>query len=59
MSAPGRRPIDVIFSADQIARRVEEIAADIARREGLELFVVVVLKGSFVFAADLSSASTS
>jgi hypoxanthine phosphoribosyltransferase len=53
MSAPGRRPIDVVYTADEIARRVEEIAADIARREGLELFVVVVLKGSFVFAADL------
>lgn len=53
MSAPGRRQIDVVFSADEIARRVEEIAADIARREGRELFVIVVLKGSFVFAADL------
>jgi hypoxanthine phosphoribosyltransferase len=49
----GERRIDVIYSAAEIAARVEEIATEIARREPRELFVIVVLKGSFVFAADL------
>lgn len=48
--------IDVLFSAEQIAARVENLAADIvadsADSKG-ELLVVVILKGSFVFAADL------
>ena len=48
--------IDILFSAEQIAARVENLAADIvadsAEGEG-ELLVVVILKGSFVFAADL------
>jgi hypoxanthine phosphoribosyltransferase len=50
--APGPR-IDVIYSAAEIADRVERVAEEIARRETRELFVIVVLKGSFVFAADL------
>lgn len=53
MSAGEQRRIDVLYSAAAIAERVEHIATEIARREGRELFVVVVLKGSFVFAADL------
>ena len=45
--------IEVIFPADVIAERVAGLAGDIAAA-GLErLLVVAVLKGSFLFAADL------
>ena len=37
----------------QIARRVDELAAEIAARSGGELHVIGVLKGAFVFLADL------
>jgi hypoxanthine phosphoribosyltransferase len=53
MSAAADRRIEILYSAEQIAERVERIATEIAEREGRELFVIVVLKGSFVFAADL------
>ena len=45
--------IDVLFSADQIAVRVAELAGSIAALRLDGLLVVAVLKGSFVFAADL------
>lgn len=45
--------IEVIFSAEVINRRVSELAAEI-RASGLDnLLVIAVLKGSFIFAADL------
>ena len=46
--------IDVLFSEEQIKKRVAELADEIARDcpEG-ELVVVGVLKGSFIFMADL------
>jgi hypoxanthine phosphoribosyltransferase len=45
--------VEVILSADAIAARVDELAREIAAA-GLErLLVVAVLKGSFVFSADL------
>lgn len=46
--------IDVLFPADEIAARVSALAAEI-RDAGLgeNLLVVAVLKGGFVFAADL------
>lgn len=44
----------VLISASSIASRVRELGAHIARDyAGRDLVVVVVLKGSFVFAADL------
>jgi hypoxanthine phosphoribosyltransferase len=43
----------VLFDADAIARRVNELARRIAADMPDEFLVVVVLKGSFVFAADL------
>lgn len=43
----------MLFGADVIARRVEELARRIAADMPREFLVVVVLKGSFVFAADL------
>lgn len=48
----GKR-IETLFSPDRIAERVEELAREIAARADGELLVVSVLKGSFVFAADL------
>jgi hypoxanthine phosphoribosyltransferase len=47
------KTIDVLFSADEIARRNLELAQEIAARKFDDLLVVSVLKGSFVFAADL------
>jgi hypoxanthine phosphoribosyltransferase len=46
-----------MLSADQIAARVRELGAQITRDyTGRHLVLVCVLKGSFVFAADLSRA---
>jgi hypoxanthine phosphoribosyltransferase len=50
------RPIAVLFGADQIAARVGELAREIADELGQHLMVVAVLKGSFVFTADLMRA---
>jgi hypoxanthine phosphoribosyltransferase len=47
----------VLLSADRIAARVRELAAEITRDyAGQVLTLVSVLKGSFVFAADLARA---
>lgn len=45
--------LDVIFPAQAIAERLEMLAKDIAALKLEPLLVVAVLKGSFVFAADL------
>ena len=45
--------IKVVFSASRIAARIDELAAAIAKAGMDNLLVVAVLKGSFVFAADL------
>lgn len=45
--------IAVLFSEQEIAIRTAAIARDIAARKPERLLVVPVLKGSFVFAADL------
>lgn len=45
--------IEVIFSADAIAQRIETVARDIAGAGMDRPLVVAILKGSFVFAADL------
>ncbi|MFN3854973.1 MAG: hypoxanthine phosphoribosyltransferase [Phreatobacter sp.] len=48
-----RDKIRVLFSADQIAERQKAMAAEIAASHPERLLVIAVLKGSFVFAADL------
>jgi hypoxanthine phosphoribosyltransferase len=48
--------IDVLFTEEQIARRVEAMAAEIAASAPERLLIVPILKGSFVFAADLMRA---
>ena len=52
-AASSAESIEVVFSAERIARRIEELAKDIAARQIEPLLVVSVLNGSFVFAADL------
>jgi hypoxanthine phosphoribosyltransferase len=49
--------ISTMISAEQIATRVKELGAEITRDyQGKSLVLVCVLKGSFVFAADLARA---
>lgn len=45
--------IRVLFDEDAIAKRNEALAQDIAQAKPENLLVVAVLKGSFMFAADL------
>jgi hypoxanthine phosphoribosyltransferase len=45
--------LKVLFSEEEIARRNESLAREIAARKPERLLVVAVLKGSFMFAADL------
>lgn len=47
------REVKVLFSEDEIAARVEAIADAIQKADLHNLLVVAVLKGSFMFAADL------
>jgi hypoxanthine phosphoribosyltransferase len=50
------RRVRVLFDETRIAHRIEEIAAEIAARQPTDLLCVAVLKGSFMFAADLMRA---
>lgn len=45
--------VEVVFSADEIATRLQSLAVEISGRKLDNLMVIAVLKGSFVFAADL------
>ncbi|MEM6463416.1 MAG: hypoxanthine phosphoribosyltransferase [Pseudomonadota bacterium] len=45
--------IDILFSPEQIAQRNLELAASIASEPKEDLLVISILKGSFIFAADL------
>jgi len=45
--------VRVLFDADAIAKRNQALAADIKAAAPERLLVVAVLKGSFIFAADL------
>jgi hypoxanthine phosphoribosyltransferase len=56
MTARGGRQagaIKPLYSAEAIAVRIDQLARDIAARRLDDLMVVAVLKGSFIFAADL------
>lgn len=53
MPAVRGKDIEVLFSASAIARRNLELAKEIAGRDYTDLLVISVLKGSFIFAADL------
>ncbi len=45
--------IDVLFSDKEIEQKIERIANEIAASPKNDLLVVAILKGSFIFAADL------
>lgn len=47
------KDIEVLFSASAIAARNLELAKEIAGKDYHDLLVISVLKGSFIFAADL------
>ncbi|MBX9740893.1 MAG: hypoxanthine phosphoribosyltransferase [Beijerinckiaceae bacterium] len=47
------REVKVLFSEAEIAARVEELAEAIRKADLKNLLVIAVLKGSFMFAADL------
>lgn len=47
------KEIEILFSASTIARRNLELAKEIAEKTDGNLLVISVLKGSFIFAADL------
>jgi len=47
------RPSEILLSEEQIRKRVAELAADIRRDFPDDLHVIAVLKGAFVFLADL------
>jgi hypoxanthine phosphoribosyltransferase len=53
---PLQRRVNVLFDESSIAKRNTEIALDIAKRQPKDLLVVAILKGSFMFAADLMRA---
>jgi len=53
MSEPAPANVKPLFSAEEIAARVTELAAEIAKSEPQRLLAIIVLKGGFVFAADL------
>ena len=53
MAPPDTHRVETLFSAEQIARRVEALAGEIAAALPDDLLVVAILKGGFVFAADL------
>ena len=53
MAEPRGGAITELFGAAAIAARVDELAADIARAGLDDLLIVAMLKGSFIFAADL------
>jgi hypoxanthine phosphoribosyltransferase len=48
-----KRAIKVLFDADAIAERNASLVEEIKARDPENLLVIAVLKGSFVFAADL------
>ncbi len=50
---PAEPAIDVLISEQEIAQRIDSLAAEIAGDFPGDCLVVVILKGSFVFAADL------
>jgi hypoxanthine phosphoribosyltransferase len=49
----GARQVKVLLDEEAIARRIQGLASEIAAAKPKDLLVIAVLKGSFVFAADL------
>ena len=53
MQAAGDAKIEPLYSSGDIQRRIDELARDIAASSLKEPLIVAILKGSFIFAADL------
>ena len=53
---PLQRRVSVLFDEQSLAKRNTEIAQSIATRQPKDLLIVAILKGSFMFAADLMRA---
>lgn len=53
MPQVGGKTIDVLFSPEEIAERNLALAKEIAGRDFHNLLTISILKGSFIFAADL------
>jgi hypoxanthine phosphoribosyltransferase len=53
VTTPADRPVTRLFDAETIARRVDELAIAIAATLPAEFTLVGLLKGAFVFTADL------
>ena len=54
---PAAKGVSVLYTAEAIAARVHALGLDIARTHpGGDLVLLSVLKGSFIFAADLARA---
>jgi hypoxanthine phosphoribosyltransferase len=53
MALGPNQTIRVLFGEEQIARRIGELAEAVKARQPQNLLVVAVMKGSFMFAADL------
>ncbi|MEQ8267076.1 MAG: hypoxanthine phosphoribosyltransferase [Parvibaculum sp.] len=51
--APEGVRIEVLYPAEEIGTRVRALAGEIAARMGRDPLVIPILKGSFIFAADL------
>lgn len=49
----GAREVKVLFDEKAIAERTQTLAAEIAKAQPKDLLVIAILKGSFMFAADL------
>lgn len=52
-STTKRGTVEVVYSAEEIEAAITRLAADIAAKKLDALLVIAILKGSFVFAADL------
>ena len=50
---PELRPAEILLSADQIQKRVKDLAIEIRRDFQDDLHLVAVLKGAFIFLSDL------
>jgi hypoxanthine phosphoribosyltransferase len=51
--SPAAETVKPLFSAEEIAARVDALARDSAAGDPIDQLIVAVLKGSFIFAADL------
>lgn len=51
--APAKRSIPTLYTAQEIKERVEALAVEITAKLGYEFVIVALLRGSFMFTADL------